>query len=103
MFLQHEINQALAAKAADVANLSPVATAHAILFNGAAATLGGQMSADEEKLWIDAAQYAIDTTDYSEIEDMLADFDAQEAYHEYAYETHFRAEPMEFGQWSAQA
>lgn len=103
MFLQHEINHALAAKAAMACDLSPLQTAHAILFNGAASTLGGRMSADEEKVWIDAAQFAIDQNDFDEIEDMLADFDAQEAYHHYAYETHFRAEPMDFDEWRARA
>jgi hypothetical protein len=89
--------------AAQTADLSPLQTAHAILFNGAAATLGGRLSADDEKTWIDAAQYALDTGDFGEIEDMLAEFDKWEGYHAYAYEAHFRTDPMDFQEWDARS
>lgn len=79
-----------------------LALAHEIIAHGASKALGDKMA--DEQAWLDAAEWYVETdgTD-TDLATMYDEWQAWEAYGEYAYETHFRAEPMDFDAWLATA
>jgi len=79
---------------------SLLSTAYAIIANGASVTISSSLSSDEEREFLDAAQWYIDTDgEDTDLADLIARADAWERYSDYAYEAHFRCDPMEFDDW----
>lgn len=66
------------------------ATAHSIILIGAGQTLGCSMSADEEKEWLTAAHYLLDTDDTDELAYMIERMEAAEYAEGRAYDWEVR-------------
>lgn len=78
-----------------------LALAHNIIRDGASVTIGSRLSADEEREFLEAAQWFIDTDgEDPDLEYLIQREEAWEAYGQYAHDAEFRVTPMEFDEWA---